>query len=310
MNKEEVYDKHEYLLYAREPVHIGSGDYQLGSVDNKIVREKGSNCPYIPASSLMGAARTYCGYTKDNMECAGISSSEKGKENCGQCEICFAFGYTKEKGNESRKGLVTFTNAQILLFPVYTNTGPAWITSPRRGRKFIKNMDEIKDNLDDNEKVITSLNINGEKINLSWLQFEIIPGQDIKLKEKYSNENIIVEEIEDRIIVVSDKVFSRLVNSNLEVRTSVAINPVTGTAEDQALFTYEAIPRTTIFEFSIIFQNLEYYFENQNKNDIDNNSIKETVTDGINLFEVLGIGGMTTKGFGRVEAMEIGGGRG
>jgi len=43
-----------------------------------------------------------------------------------------------------------------------------------------------------------------------------------------------------------------LINSALEVRTSVAINPETGAAEPRALFTYEAIPRATFLVFDVI----------------------------------------------------------
>ncbi|WP_421658971.1 RAMP superfamily CRISPR-associated protein [Leptothermofonsia sp. ETS-13] len=45
-----------------------------------------------------------------------------------------------------------------------------------------------------------------------------------------------------RIVLVKDSLFSHIVNSNLEVRTSVAISPETGAAEEGALFTYEALP--------------------------------------------------------------------
>ena len=51
--------------------------------------------------------------------------------------------------------------------------------------------------------------------------------------------------IADRIVLTTQRLFSQIVNSNLEVRTSVSIDPKTGAAESGALFTYEAIPRTT-----------------------------------------------------------------
>src|SRR5439155_16501871 len=49
--------------------------------------------------------------------------------------------------------------------------------------------------------------------------------------------------IAGRIVLVTPKLFSQIVNSNLEVRTSDSISPQTGAAESGALFTYEAIPR-------------------------------------------------------------------
>lgn len=52
--------------------------------------------------------------------------------------------------------------------------------------------------------------------------------------------------IED-ICIVPDNLIAQIINSNLEVRTSVSIDPLTGAAKDKALFTSEAIPRATVF---------------------------------------------------------------
>lgn len=53
--------------------------------------------------------------------------------------------------------------------------------------------------------------------------------------------------MKNKLCVVSAKIFHHIVNSNLETRTSVSINPVSGAAEGGALFTYEALPRGTVF---------------------------------------------------------------
>ena len=53
-------------------------------------------------------------------------------------------------------------------------------------------------------------------------------------------------------MIVSDKLFSHIVNDNLEVLTSLRIDPETGSAAEGALFTYEAIPRVTILLFVMV----------------------------------------------------------
>ena len=78
--------------------------------------------------------------------------------------------------------------------------------------------------------------------------------------EKEANLNVanlnlptdIPQQVRDRIVLISDKLFTHVVNSNLEVRTSVSINPETGAAEEGALFTYEAIPRATFLWMDVI----------------------------------------------------------
>jgi len=85
---------------------------------------------------------------------------------------------------------------------------------------------------------------NGDLPNLSW------PDK-------------IPEQIRNRVVLVSDKLFSQIVNSNLEVRTSVAINPETGAAEEKALFTYEAIPRSTVLCMDVVVSDYRGEFPSQ-----------------------------------------------
>lgn len=115
-----------------------------------------------------------------------------------------------------------------------------------------------------------------------------------------------MEEIFKRLVIVSDSVFSQIVNSNLEVRTSVSIDPTTGAAEERALFTYEAIPRATILYFDVVYQKPEHFglsVEVDGRKDIE--AIIATVETGFELFEYLGVGGMGTRGFGKLRVLGL-----
>ena len=96
-------------------------------------------------------------------------------------------------------------------------------------------------------------------------------------------------------MIVSDKLFSHIVNDNLEVRTSVKIDPQTGAASDKALFTYEAIPRGTVIGFEIA--------TDSRQNDTGN--IDSLIESTFPYLKLLGIGGLGTRGFGRVEVIDI-----
>ncbi|HEY8542427.1 MAG TPA: RAMP superfamily CRISPR-associated protein, partial [Pseudothermotoga sp.] len=93
--------------------------------------------------------------------------------------------------------------------------------------------------------------------------------------------------------------------------TSVSIDPDTGTAEEKALFTYEAIPRGTILKFDVTYNSGKYFgvgdevLRTENGGEVDANWVKTQVEKGLKLFEVLGIGGMNTRGMGRVKVLNL-----
>jgi CRISPR-associated protein Cmr4 len=100
----------------------------------------------------------------------------------------------------------------------------------------------------------------------------------------------------NRLVAVSDKLFHHLVNDHLEVRTSVKIDDATGAAEAGALFTYEAIPRGTILR-------LEIYIDRRRGIDCEPDKIDRMLTHCFTGLKLLGVGGMGTRGFGRLEVL-------
>jgi len=275
-----------YFAMALDPIHVGTGGYRLGRVDNTIVREPGTNIPKIPGTTIEGAARTYSYYNLKNgnnkiKPACAVGKKVDDKEPCGNCEICNTYGFTKE--DKSSSGKVNFTDARILFFPIHSMIGPVWITSPMVLSEFGIGKTVVED------KVKTNLVDNNKKINLGWLYL----GNKEKVKIIENGQfQYINKEIKDRVVLVSDKLFSQVVNSNLEVRTSVSINPETGAAEKGALFTYEAIPRATVFWFDVI--------------DREKDNIPEIVEDSLKMFETLGVGGMSSRGFGRLRVLNLG----
>jgi CRISPR-associated protein Cmr4 len=312
-----AYKNKTYFAMSLDPIHIGTGGYRLGRVDNTIVRESGTNIPKIPGTSIEGSARLYATYKeaeKDHkhLNCA---DKEKHKEKCPKqnyrCPICVTFGYTDSKvvpegKPKSLHGMAQFSDARILFFPVHSIIGPVWITCPSVLREIYSG--EFKEPLK-KESIVVSKQIKKnhdlEKLNLGWLYLDL---------NKENNDFISIPEFKgfkdilEKIVVVHNDIFEKIVNSNLEVRTSVSIDPRTGAAEDRALFTYEAIPRATIFWFNVIFNNPKYFnakikLNSELKKPELNEHIISTAESGIKLFEFLGIGGMQTRGFGRLRIL-------
>jgi len=283
-----------FLLQTLDPVHVGTGGNRLGRVDLSIVREPGTKLPKIPGTSLHGAIRQYAAVCYGDMDTAG------GGKNQNDCHpVNYTFGSIKESGGDSgQSGRVSISDARLLLFPVYSLAGPVWVTCPSILCEFGDTINDPGDQV-----LLPNALSTQEHLNLGWLMFA-------KASDPFNWPiaevlNAVPEEIKGRTVLVSDKLFSQIVNSNLEVRTSVRIDPETGAAADKALYTYEAIPRATILWLDVIEDDFSGRFpENHSKaSELGHKRPLDVVRSGFKLIEMLGIGGMGTRGFGRVKLL-------
>lgn len=278
----------KYFGIALDPIHIGAGGYRLGGVDNTIVREPSTDVPKIPGTSLAGVIREFATiYLMENDENCKSKTNKKEKRECAEDKIKEYFG------DENRQGTLRFYDGQIIFFPVPSIQGTVWITTKEL---MVYWLGEIKDEIGEKinipdkikDKAYGIKGIDSAKpLNLSWILLEV---------ENVSQGKAIVLPVDlkdfiKRIVVVSDKLFSHIVNDNLEVRTSVRINPETGTAEEGKLFTYEAIPRGTVLGFEIAIDT---------RRDNENNVVS-LIENTFPYLKILGIGGLGTRGFGRIE---------
>jgi len=319
-------ERKKIIAQATDPIYIGTGGFTIGRVDNTIVRDPITKIPKIPASSVAGTWRYYVALElqsafkdeyKQNLQkraekrdkveelfnspkdwmknfsdnrfarikCAGQDdesqktldeSQNTDAGHCGHCIVCKAFGFSKK--DLSNQGMLFFSDLNILFFPVYTRVGVKWITSPKLLDKDIS----VEEN-----KILTS---KGDEnyLNLGWLNLEVSGCFNNDL-ETYSLKK-------DDIVIVPDNLISQIINSNLEVRTSVSIDPITGASKEGALFTSEAIPRGTIFCGEV-----RGFKREGDNSSLSLDNVFSALNDSKQYFTTLGIGGMTTRGFGRLE---------
>ena len=296
---------------ALEPIHVGTGGSRLSRVDNAIVRDPATGVPKIPGSSLAGVSRAYVAMAEEKYpKCAGQGGGKDGHCGNNECHVCTVFGFAKgDSGGFA--GLASFSDMHILLFPVPSPSGPVWITCPRALR--IAGLFEENNNKDIAEKlnkhaVFCSKDLApgsvGERIVLGWLSLLRENRDGIfdldKLKERLQGHDLLVE----RIAVVSDVLFGRLIDSNLEVRTSVAIDPSTGAAKDTALFSYEALPMGTVLSWQLTCRNPEHFKIGEEKICLKSpDEVKNIVDKASNYMEFLGVGGMGSRGMGRFKVL-------
>ncbi len=289
------YQVKRFLLQTLDPVHVGTGGNRLGRVDLSIVREPGTRLPKIPGTSLHGAIRQYAAVCYGDLNTAG-----GGKKQNDSHPVNYTFGSIKESGGDSgQSGRVGIGDARLLLFPVYSLAGPVWVTCPG----ILSEFGVKKDDPGDQVRLPHSLT-NQAHLNLGWLMLEKT-SDDFNWPEAIKG---VPEEIASRVVLVSNKLFSQIVNSNLEVRTSVSIDPVTGAAADKALFTYEAIPCATVLWLDVIEDDFSHKFPEHDAIAVNLGHKRplDVVKSGLKLAEMLGIGGMGTRGFGRVRLLNGG----
>lgn len=315
------FETFQIAAMAVDPVHVGTGGAQLGRVDNTIVRDPVSKVPKIPGSSVAGVLRTYVAMHEEASstnprqvrgkpkpyypDCAGQGQPRRDGSggHCGEssCRVCTVFGFARgDRGGFA--GLASFSDAHVLLFPVASREGPIWITAPGA----LRQVESLRGQDDVAENAIHRKDASDSPLNLGWLLLPVSPLNGIDKVTTALEALHVPKYIRDRLGVVSDKLFSHVVNSNLEVRTSVAIDPAMGAAEEGALFTYEALPRSTVVLWDVTCRNPAHFRIGQATVEAvkDAKQVHGVVAAGFPYLDALGIGGMGSRGMGRLRVLE------
>lgn len=307
---DESFKTFSFAGMALDPIHVGTGGARLGRVDNTIVRDPVTRIPKIPGSSLAGVMRAYTAMMKEGKYpgCAGLGQTDGGGGHCGKadCPVCTVFGFAKGAGSSGGfAGLAAFSDMHVLLFPVASQLGPQWITCPTALRQSgTAELPELPD-----QQAVYRRKDEAKKqdfLNLGWLCLPVktdwpqLGGTIQRVKELN-----VPDHITNNLGIVSDKLFAYIVNSNLEVRTSVAIDPATGAAEEGALFTYEALPRGTVLFWELTCRNPKHFKVGQNDVEAVGSpeEVKEVIAEAWPYLEHLGIGGMGSRGMGRLRVL-------
>jgi len=301
---------------------------QMGRVDNPIVRDAASGLPKIPATSLAGVARTYTamhypekyrrrvevkpgvfGYAS----CADQTGPTGRKDGaCGliDCPICITYGFI-QPGGRSSPSMVQAFDAFPLFFPAPSMLGPVWTTSPERLRELVQSgaleEKDVDIRLKPEHGFRLQTGLPARRLNLGWLLLPVaVPASPLTASGVAGLKAASVpEEILNRLVLVPDELFAQVVNNNLEVRTSTAIDRSTGAALTGALYTYEAIPRSTLFSFQVVYKNPSDFLLDGQPIPQDALWVRTQVEKGLRYIEYLGIGGKNSRGMGRLRLLNL-----
>ena len=278
-----------YWIHAVTPVHVGSGK-GLGYIDMPIAREKVTDWPYIPGSSVKGVIAAHNNAPADtrtdpvHVAAFGTAGSDSGTE---------AGSYA---------GALVFTDANIFCLPVRSFYGTfAWVTSPFCLERLGMNIDlhelpglyqafvpaESVSAGDDGTIYLEDLDLDSVQSAAAGdfarrISAEIFP-------DKPQRQSMFAA----RFVIVSDDVFTFLCKSCTEVNAHIKINPETGTATDGALWYEESLPVETILTGRVWGDKV--YAEGSSIGDLFATFCAETLT--------LQIGGKATTGKGLVRCV-------
>jgi len=304
--------------YALTPVHVGAGS-SVSYIDLPVQRERHTSFPMMAGSGIKGVFRALA-----------ERELETGKVN-------IIFG--PENGSEG-SSCVAFTDAKILLYPVRSvkNTF-AWITCPFVLKRFKEDLESTGKEKEDfsipkvsDDKIIVASNSpliinnnsksnnNSKYVGLEEFVFDVddskidpdlinaiskyIPNTNTETTKNNQNKETTetTQNLSARFAIVSDNVFTDLVNYAVEVRTRIKIDQTTGTASSGALFTVEMVPSESIF-YSLVFADDP---KNSNSNSVKNvDEVIDNIQKLIDNNEVIQVGGDETIGLGFVKVKFI-----
>lgn len=231
----------QLLIFTRTPLHIGVGS-SVGAVDLPVRRERHTNHPIIPGSSIKGVFR----------DAARLSITNS-------VIIDDLFGPDLD-GSESnaRAGDIAFGEARPIAFPVRSAKGAfAYITCPFVLHRYAREsgLDKLPDLPDPEEQICHA----GSKVVLDHggskrvVLEEYAFSHEGAFPEEWESllldlsEDPVWQEAAKRLVLLCDGDFAHFVTTTTEISTQTKISAETGAVVVGALFNMECVPAETLF---------------------------------------------------------------
>jgi len=254
-------------ILTRTPLHVGSGS-SVGAIDMPVARERHTQIPIIPGTSLKGVLRSL--WTEPEAE--------------------------KIFGKQDEAGKLIIGEARVLLFPVRSARGAfAWVTCPLTLARYARDAGldlQIpgepgeKKALASGETVIFK---NERKITLEEYAFGVEvnfpPDWAQHLTDLFGDADPVWSLAKERLVLLNTEDFSYFVEYACEVQTRIRIDPTTGTVSGHMLFNQENVPSETLFYAALA--------ERKGRN-----GVMKQITDKLDDYPMLQFGGDETTGHG------------
>jgi CRISPR-associated protein Cmr4 len=240
------------FIHALSPLHAGTGR-GIGVIDLPIAREKATNIPYLPGSSLKGSLRDLCEDNDTKIEVFGPETNNA----------------------DAHSGSAVFSDQRLLLLPVRSLRGTfAWATSPYALQRFKRDVEGAVLNIPDlpdvkvtdyDECLIASqgspLADHNNGVYLEDFDLKGKPDQDADKWAAFIGEKVFGENeewrkaLKDRLCILSDDVFNFLLEHGTEITARIKLEENTKTVASGALWYEEALPAETILSGLLVAVN-------------------------------------------------------
>jgi CRISPR-associated protein Cmr4 len=236
------------FIHAQTGLHPGSGT-ALGTVDLPVQRERHTQWPTIPASTLKGILRDACRRTGGN-----------------NAELFAVFGPETAEADK-HAGALSLTDARILAFPVRSLKGVfAWVTCPavlerlQRDLKLLANDGAtiaLPQGPEKNKALCAKdspLLVEGNKLVLE--EFEFDRTGDTGAVADWMSQRAVVDEatqkrLKGHLVVLHDDDFTHFVRHATEIVARIGLDYERKTVKTGALFYEEFLPPETLF-YSVV----------------------------------------------------------
>jgi len=307
--------------YALTPIHVGAGS-SVSYIDLPVQRERHTSFPIMAGSGLKGVFRALAERDREINNIDEIFGPDDGNKG----SSCVAFTDAKILLYPVRSVKNTFA---WITCPFVLKRFKEDLESTGKEKEDFSIHKVSDDKIIVASKSPLIINNNPKKVGLEEFVFDVDNTQNtdnlINAISKYipntettknnqnkettettkNNQNKETTEttqgLSERFAIVSDNVFTDLVNYAVEVRTRIKINQTTGTASGGALFTVEMVPSETIF-YSLVFADEPKIKNNSNDNsNNDTNGVINKIKKLIDNNKVIQVGGDETIGLGFVK---------
>ncbi len=222
-------------IFTRTPLHIGAGT-SVGAVDSPIIRERHTQFPVIPGSSIKGVLSDLWNDEK-------FARTEEGVALFGNDDT-----------NNASAGSLLVGEGKLLAFPVRSAKGCfAWITCPLVLNRFLRDSGRTAKvpALVGEEKVCPSekLLVDGKTVILEEYPLTIADPVEASVLEVLEDltDDEVWSQLADKLAIVSDEMFAYFTKNACEIAQHNRIDDETGVVADGALFNQENVPSEALF---------------------------------------------------------------
>ena len=240
------------IIHALSPLHAGTGQ-SIGAVDLPIARNRATEHPYVPGTSIKGALRD-----------KASSIFEK--------DVRAVFGPEATEGVD-HAGAVAFGDANILALPVRSIAGTfSWVSSPYVLSRFLRDMNDTGANLNTNitspQNIESCFVSKNTALTVSVKEKNRVVFEDLDLQPKQSdafdkltkaiaelifpNDNAWQKLFEEKFCLVSDDIFTFLSRHGTDVVTRIRLDSDSKTVVGGALWTEENLPAETVLYSNVV----------------------------------------------------------